>query len=110
MVKECMDKYRKAKRVLMADASGGRIPGRPRLGWMDGVKVALGNRGMTVEAARQCAKDLKELRALVHMELNEFHTVIFAWPGVLADRPPVPWWLSPGKGLDTVTLYCWDKL
>ena len=24
---------------------------------MDGVKVALGNRGMTVEAARQCAKD-----------------------------------------------------
>ena len=30
------------------------------IGWMDGVKVALGNRGMTVEAARQCAKDLKE--------------------------------------------------
>ena len=23
------------------------------VGWMDGVKVALGNRGMTVEAARQ---------------------------------------------------------
>ena len=38
-----------------------------RLGWMDGVKVALGNRGMTVEAARQCAKDRKEWRALVHM-------------------------------------------
>ena len=32
---------------------------------MDGVKVALGNRGMTVEAAR--AKDRKALRALVHM-------------------------------------------
>ena len=31
---------------------------------MDGVKVALGNRGMTVEAARQCAKDRKEWRAL----------------------------------------------
>ena len=28
--------------------------------WMDGVNVALGNRGMTVEAARQCAKDRKE--------------------------------------------------
>ena len=27
---------------------------RGRLGWMDGVKVALGNRGMTVEAAREC--------------------------------------------------------
>ena len=33
---------------------------------MVGIKVALGNGGMTVEAARQCAKDLKEWRALVH--------------------------------------------
>ena len=32
---------------------------------MDGVKVALGNRGMTMEAARRCAKDRKEWRALV---------------------------------------------
>ena len=47
--------------------SGGRVRVRPRLGWMDGVKVALGNRGMTVEDARQCAKDRKEWRALVHM-------------------------------------------
>ena len=37
------------------------------IGWMDGVKVALGNRGMTVEAVRQCAKDRKAWRALVHM-------------------------------------------
>ena len=36
---------------------------RPRLGWMDGVKVGLGNRGMTVEAGRQCATDRKEWRA-----------------------------------------------
>ena len=34
---------------------------------MDGVKVALGNRGMTVEAAKQSLKDRKEWRALVHM-------------------------------------------
>ena len=33
--------YRMAKRVLMAEVSGGRVRGRPRLGWMDGVKVAL---------------------------------------------------------------------
>ena len=32
------------------------------LGWMDGMKVALGNRGMSVEAALQCAKARKELR------------------------------------------------
>ena len=63
---ERMDEYRLARRVLMEEVSGGRVRGRPRLGWMDGVKVALCNRGMIVEAARQCAKDRTEWRALVH--------------------------------------------
>ena len=61
---ERMDEYLMTRRVLMADVSGMRVRGRPRLGWLDGVKVALGNRGMTVEVARQCAKDRKEWRAL----------------------------------------------
>ena len=39
--------------VLMAEVSGGRVRGTPSLGWMDGVKVALGNRGMMVEAMRK---------------------------------------------------------
>ena len=64
---ERMNDYHMARRVLMAEVSGGWVRGRPRLGWMDGVKVALGNRGMTVEAAQQCAKVWKEWRALVHM-------------------------------------------
>ena len=64
---EIMDDYRMARRVLMAEVSGGRVRGRPRLGRMDVVKVALDNRGMSVEAARQCAKDRKEWRVLVHM-------------------------------------------
>ena len=64
---ERMDEYRMARRVLMAKVSGIRVREKPRLGWMDGVKVALGNRGMTVEAARQCAKDRKAWTALVHM-------------------------------------------
>ena len=51
---ERMDEYRLVRRVLMAEVSGGRVRGRPRLGWIDGVKVALGKRGMTVEASRQC--------------------------------------------------------
>ena len=57
-----MDEYRMARRELMAEVSGGRVRGRPRLGWMgmDGVEVALGNRGMTEEDARQCTKDRKE--------------------------------------------------
>ena len=62
-----MDEYRTARRVLMAEVSGGRVRVEPKLGCMDGVKVALGIRGMSVEADRQCAKDRKEWRALVHM-------------------------------------------
>ena len=49
-----------ARRVLIAEVSGVWVRSRPRLGRMDSVKVALGSRGMTVEAARQCAKDMKE--------------------------------------------------
>ena len=64
---ERMDEYHMARKVLMAEVSGGGVRGKPRLGWMDGVKVALGKRGMTVEATRQCAKDRKAWRALVHM-------------------------------------------
>ena len=54
----------------MTEVSGeGRVQGRPRLGWMDVVKVALGNRGIMecVGVARQCAKELKEWRALVYV-------------------------------------------
>ena len=87
---ERTNQYRMDRRVLMAEVSRGRVRGRPRLGWMDGVKV--GNGGMTVEAERQCAKDRKAWRALIHMELNEFHAAaIFARACVLSDRPPVVW-------------------
>ena len=64
---ERMDVYRIFRTVLMALVRGGRVRGRPRLGWMDGVKVALGNRGVAVDSARQYAKDGKEWRTLVHM-------------------------------------------
>ena len=65
---ERMDEYRMARRVLMAEVSGGRLRGRPRLGWTNGVKVALGNRGMTMEAAAANDDgDRKAWRTLVHM-------------------------------------------
>ena len=61
-----MDKYRSQKGV------DGRSQGRTgtretEVRLDDGVKVALGNRGVTVEAARQCTKHQKEWRARVHM-------------------------------------------
>ena len=43
-------------RLLMAVVSGRWVLGRPRLGLMDGVKVALGSGRTTVEAAQQCSK------------------------------------------------------
>ena len=38
-----------ARRVSMAEINGGRVRGRPSLGCMDGVEMAMSNRGMTVE-------------------------------------------------------------
>ena len=58
------------------------------LRWMDGVNVALGGTGMTVEAARQCAKNRKEWIALVHMLMIGCNAAIFAFPWVLSDRSP----------------------
>ena len=40
----------------MAEVGGELVRGRPRFGWMNGAKVALGNRGMAVEAARKIGK------------------------------------------------------
>ena len=61
-----IDEYCIARRVLMVEVSGGWVCGRLRLGWMDGVKVVLGNRRIMVEAAWQCMRDKKEWWALIH--------------------------------------------
>ena len=67
---ERMDEYRMARRMMMmVEVSGGRVRGRPRLGWMYGVK-AVGLRQEECVEDRwlsQCAEDRKEWRALVHM-------------------------------------------
>ena len=68
----------------MADVSGGRVRGRPRQGWTDGVKMAFSSRGITVEATRQFAKRSKEWRVLVYIQMIEFNAAIFAWTSVLS--------------------------
>ena len=55
---ERMDEYRIFRRVLIAEVNGRRVRGRPRLGWLDGVEMTLGNTGMTVEAVRKSGKPL----------------------------------------------------
>ena len=49
-----------ARRVLMAEVSGARVRGRPRLGWIDRVKMALRNRGVTVKDTNE--KDRKKIQ------------------------------------------------
>ena len=50
-----MDAYSMARKVSVTDSKMVGVSGI-RLGWMDNVKVALSNRGMKMEAVRQCAK------------------------------------------------------
>ena len=54
-------------RRVMAELNGGRVRDRTRFGWMDDVKVAFSNRGVTLEAAQHYVKDRKEWRSLLHM-------------------------------------------
>ena len=62
---------------------------------MDGLKIALGSRGMAVDAARRYVKDGKEWRALVHISMIEFNAVIIAWHCSFGPRSSG---LSPGEG------------
>lgn len=43
-LRECIPRreYLIPRRVLMAELNGGRVRSRPRICWMDGVKVILG--------------------------------------------------------------------
>ena len=76
-------------------------------GWCEG---GLGQQRNDGGDCAKCVKDRKEWRALVHMQLNEFHMVIFAWPCVLSYRPPMLWWLSHGERREAITSCVWDPL
>ena len=62
---ERMDDGRLLKRVMNARVDGRNARGRPRLGWMDGVRRALNDRGMDVREASERARNRNEWRAIV---------------------------------------------
>ena len=64
---ERMEDERLVKRVMKARVSGRNARGRPRLGWMNGVRNALNDRGIGVEEAKVRARDRNEWRALVNL-------------------------------------------
>ena len=61
-----MDNERLSKRVMNAKVDGRNVRGRPRFGWMDGVKKALNDRGMDVREANERARNRNEWRAIVY--------------------------------------------
>ena len=63
---ERMDEDRMVKKIMRSDAGGARLRGRPRLGWMEGVKRALSERGMSVEQGRMIVRDRNEWRRVVN--------------------------------------------
>ena len=54
---ERMDEEGTVKKVMISGVAGNRCMGRPRLGWMNGVRMALGEMGMSVEQRRLNALD-----------------------------------------------------
>ena len=54
---EKMDKEHMVKKVMISYVEGNRCRGTPKLEWMDGVRMALGERSMSLEQGRLNALD-----------------------------------------------------
>ena len=57
---ERMDNERLLKKVMNAKVDGRSTRGRPRFGWMEGVKRALNDKRMDVREANECARNRSE--------------------------------------------------
>ena len=53
------------KKVMNARVNGVGVRGKPRLGWMDGVRRALQDRGIDVMEAEERARDRNDWRVIV---------------------------------------------
>ena len=62
---ERMDNERLLKKVMNAKVDGRSAKGRPRFGWIDGVKRALNDRRMDVREASERARDRNEWRMTI---------------------------------------------
>ena len=62
---ERMDNERLLKKVMNAKVDGRSARGRPRFGWMDGVKRALNDRRMDIREASERARNRHEWRMIV---------------------------------------------
>ena len=85
--------------MCIADVSGGRVWGRSWLGWMDGVKMVLGSRGMMAEAARNLGRSGESWRIcrLFSLTLPFLHGPVFFRTSLIRSGG-----LSPGEEWDAV--------
>ena len=63
---EGMEEDRLMKRILRSNMKGVRLRERPRIGWMDGLKRVLNERGISVEQGRMIVHDRSEWTAVVN--------------------------------------------
>ena len=62
---EKMDNERLLKKVMNAKVDGRSARGRPRFGWLDGVKRALNDRRVDVRETSERARNRNEWRTIV---------------------------------------------
>ena len=65
---ERMDEECVTKKVMISDVERNRRRGRPRLGWLGSVRMASGERGMSVEQGGQNALDRRRRELIVRSE------------------------------------------
>ena len=86
------------RRELMAEVNGGQVGGRPRLGWMDGVKVSLGKILFVWQQRNDCGACATMREKSERVESPSTYVTSFTRPFCLvlclSDRPPVNRWLS----------------
>ncbi len=63
---ERLEEERLLKKITRSDVRGVRPRGRPRMGWLDSVKRALGEKGTSVEQGRVLVRDRNQWRAIVN--------------------------------------------
>ena len=92
-----MDEYCIARMMLMTQVRGGRVRGRPRLGWIDG------GLGQQRDDGGGCAtmkrEGVESTGTVVHTKMIEFHVAFLLGSCILSDHPLSVWWLITWGGL-----------
>ena len=103
---ERMDNERLLKKVMNAKVDGRSARGRPRFGWMDGVKRALNDRRMDMREASERARNRNEWRMIVTQTCSSDWHLLLPWRMIVTQTRSSDWHLLlPRGGLIEATLW-----